>query len=399
MGKTAIAMISLLLAALALSACAGSQQEVKTGEEIQAGPVQRVALIMIPGEKVTARQLTVVRATVARQIARRYRLEVLAGAGFEQALWGGTAAAAPGSAQQFRRALARARQAVERLQLGKAIELLQGARQLLDDCGPWLKREELAELFVVAGKLHASQEQVEQATESFRHAVELDPQGDPSRFRLDERQLELFEQARRQVTSGMPHELSLVTTPPGAEAIVDGITRGQTPVTVQLYSGRHFIRLTKAGFLGWTRSLPDGVPPPKITARLYKVWPGPALGELKDELFEPRPETEAVAAMKKLASFYGVGALVLIGLDSADDMLQASIRLFFLAEGVFTRPLFVNLGKSAKGWKVTARNLSASFKQLKKSRPAKKRRTSTKDKKKKKRRGKKSRGQKKKKRS
>ena len=90
---------------------------------------------------------------------------------------------------------------------------------------------------------------------------------------------------------------------------------------------------------------------------------------------------------------------MLIGLDSADDMLQASIRLFFLAEGVFTRPLFVNLGKSAKGWKVTARNLSASFKQLKKSRPAKKRRTSTKDKKKKKRRGKKSRGQKKKKRS
>ncbi len=61
------------------------------------------------------------------------------------------------------------------------------------------------------------------------------------------------------IVSGRHQDVQVISNPPGAEVMIDGMKRGSTPMVVELKrSERHTIKLSKEGYLEETRGTKKG---------------------------------------------------------------------------------------------------------------------------------------------
>ncbi|RME27264.1 MAG: PEGA domain-containing protein, partial [Deltaproteobacteria bacterium] len=218
-------------------------------QQVTVRPVEKAALVVLSGKDVPEENADVVRTALARQLLKRYELELLWGKQFEEALSG---IAGNGSAAECGRKVEEFAAAVERLQLGKAGGLWAEIEKSLSSCGPWLDEGKLVKLLVTRARLSVTTGRKAEAEEAFRKLVTMNPKLEPSAAGIDGKILGPFQTARQQVLSGLRHPLNLESTPTGADVIADGLRACRTPCKLQLYSGMHFLRLERAGHTTWT---------------------------------------------------------------------------------------------------------------------------------------------------
>jgi hypothetical protein len=98
----------------------------------------------------------------------------------------------------------------------------------------------LATLYLGAGEAALARTELDAAAR-LRPAAELDPRA------WSPVVIEAFDEARRRVAREPPAELTVRSTPSGADVVVDGVPRGPTPATVALPRGVHLLHLGRAG--------------------------------------------------------------------------------------------------------------------------------------------------------
>ena len=346
-----------------IAAGCGSTPDVPAAkkQQVTVRPVKRAALVVFAGKEVTKRQAAVVRNGLARQLVRRYDLELLWGAEFEAALAGRDKGRAGGkcgaSIDEFA-------MAVDRLQLGKAAGLKAQIEKNLPACGPWLDRNTLVKLFTTSARLALTAGRKTEAEETLRRLVTVHPKLDPAAAGIEGGLVGPFLAAKSQVLSGLAHPLLVTSDPGGAQVWADGHAACRTPCRLELYSGMHFLRAELDGYTTWTLTLKGGVPPEQLSVKLLPVYHGEATAVLGEGLFEQSGDAAMLGRLAELAGFYGVGGLVLVRLGKDGDTLWSSTRLFFARERALTWPLKVSMGTTPAAWRATTRSLAASLKAL-----------------------------------
>ncbi len=141
------------------------------------------------------------------------------------------------------------RQAYLNLDLGQAIELLQGAVADFDaTAGALEDPEELGESLLLLGASFAFNGQSRDATRIFSRLHVQMPHivPDPNVYPPDV--IARFDAARPRDASDPQASIVIESDPPGAIAFVDFVARGVTPITVTgLIGGDHIVRVTRPG--------------------------------------------------------------------------------------------------------------------------------------------------------
>ncbi len=330
-----ITLLSLLTASLALPGAAAARP-----------PRPEVTVLPLPARGLAPPEQDLVLANIAVQLRQQYRVKVVSGRAVGRAVWGTLGSGIEAAEQRFTKLVRRGRQAYQKLQMGRALELLRQAREPLERCGAELESAEpLIDLFVYTGLALLAQGQTDAAKAEFRQAVALDKafQLSPREFPPDA--IEAFERAKQALLSGAPTQVKVLSRPEGADVWVDGQRRGASPVDVPLYPGQHFVRVHKPGFSPWTLNLPDGVAPGAIRARLVPLWSGDPPEELLEKAIAREPLGETVRArLRLMAGQYETDAFLLVSMNKAGDQIHLGCRLFVLQPEIETRARLFNLG-------------------------------------------------------
>jgi hypothetical protein len=330
-----IALLSLLAVHLAPPGAAAARP-----------PRPEVTVLPLPARDLAPPEQDLVLANIAVQLRQQYRVKVVSGRAVGRAVWGTMGSGIEAAEQRFGKLVRRGRQAYQKLQMGRALELLRQARQPLERCGAELESAELLiDLFVYTGLALLAQGQTDAAKAEFRQAVALDNafQLSPREFPPDA--IEAFERAKQALLSGAPTQVKVLSRPEGADVWIDGQRRGASPVDVPLYPGQHYVRVHKPGFSPWTLNLPDGVAPGAIRARLMPLWSGDPPADLLDKAIAREPLGEGVRArLRLMAGQYKTDAFLLVSMSKSGDAIHLGTRLFVLRPEIETRARLFNLG-------------------------------------------------------
>lgn len=126
--------------------------------------------------------------------------------------------------------------------LGEAVEKLQ------DGLAGATDSKDLIEALILLGMAHASTGDAEQARKTFKAVVTLDPARELDQVNYPPRMVSLFNEVRGQVRAAPAARLVVQAPEDGARVYVDGIDRGQAPVTVEgLPPGTHYVLVIGAG--------------------------------------------------------------------------------------------------------------------------------------------------------
>jgi len=329
-----------------------------------------ITVLPLPSREVPPSTQDQVLAAIARQLRKQYNARVLSGRAVGRAVWGTFGSGLEEASMRFTSRVSEGKQAYQQLQVDKALKKMSAALRDEHFCGPEIRDASIfSDLHVFAGLAYLAQGKPDKAAGEFRQAVSHDPGLVLSQKRFPPDVVNTFNQAKRQLLSSQPTQVSVVSRPAGADVYVDGRSQGTTPVAVPLYPGRHFVRVEMEGYSPWTLSLPNDFPPREIKALLVPLWTGGPPEELlaKAIAVEDFDEPE-LAQLRLLAGFFRANALVLASLSQDGQSTHLGIRLFVLEPEVATRARLFNLGSDPGGFDQKVRGVVSTLKDLKRIR-------------------------------
>jgi hypothetical protein len=346
---------ALLISAAALLAtlAQGCSEQVRP-DETPGKPVRisTLAILNLPTGDLTPTVQEDILTTLASQIFKRYRVRVVAGRSVGRGIWGELDQVAQRACRRLDDQIAQAQQATRQLRIGKSIELIEGAIRLLPFCGAeHEKPQALADLYVTLGCGLLSRDREDEALAAFRTAVSFDPERSTAVTGLTDRQQKAFDKAQRQLLSGNPTRVQILSEPPGAQVAIDGRPVGTTPLqATPLYPGIHFVRLELDGHSRWTMTLPDGVPPERIHAWLVPTWQGDPPRDLLERAQEERqPSDRGIEELKRIAALFTVDAVLLARLTRSDGQIRLATQLHIAESGAIGSWIPAELGPQPTG--------------------------------------------------
>jgi hypothetical protein len=122
------------------------------------------------------------------------------------------------------------------------------AVELLSESAPATTPTELAEVMVrqAVGLLYSGDD--EKAREVLRSAARIDLAARVDAKKVDNILGSELDGARKEIAKGLTGSLTVITTPPGSRVFIGGVYRGTTPVTVEgLPVGKNFVRIDRPG--------------------------------------------------------------------------------------------------------------------------------------------------------
>ena len=325
-----------------------------------------ITVLPLPSREVPPSTQDQVLAAIARQLRKQYNARVLSGRAVGRAVWGTFGSGLEEASMRFTSKISEGKQAYQQLQVDKTLKKMKEALKDEQFCGPEIRDPSIfTDLHVFAGLAHLAQGEQDKAAEEFRQAVSHDPGLVLSQKKFPPDVVNAFNQAKRQLLSSQPTQVSIVSRPAGAEVYIDGRSQGTTPVAVPLYPGRHFVRVELEGYSPWTLSLPNDFPPREIKALLVPLWTGDAPEELmaKAIAVEDFDEPE-LAQLRLLAGFFRANALALASLSQDGRNTHLGIRLFILEPEIATRARLFNLGSDPGGYDRKVRGVVSTLKDL-----------------------------------
>ncbi|GAI86074.1 unnamed protein product [marine sediment metagenome] len=325
-----------------------------------------ITVLPLPSKDVPPSIQDQVLAAIARQLRKQYGTRVLSGRAVGRAVWGTFGSGLEEAGMRFTSRVSEGKQAYQQLQVDKTLKIMNAAVRYQQFCGPEIRDPAIfTDLHVFAGLAHLAQGGQDKAMAEFRQAVSHDPGLVLSGKRFPPDVVDTFARAKRQLLSGQPTQVSIVSRPAGAEVYVDGRSQGTTPVAAPLYPGRHFIRVELEGYSPWTLSLPDDFPPREIKALLVPLWTGDPPEDLlaKAIAVEEFDEPE-LAQLRLLAGFFRANALVLASLSQDGRNTHLGIRLFVVEPEIATRARLFNLGSDPGGYDRKVRGVVGTLKDL-----------------------------------
>lgn len=325
-----------------------------------------ITVLPLPSRDVPPSTQDQVLADIARQLRKQYSARVLSGRAVGRAVWGTFGSGLEEASMRFTSKISDGKQAYQQLQVDKALKKMKEALHDQQFCGPEIRDPSIfSDLHVFAGLAHLAQGAQDKAAEEFRQAVSHDPGLVLSKKRFPPDVVDAFSQAKRQLLSSQPTQVSVVSRPAGAEVYIDGRSQGTTPVAVPLYPGRHFVRVELEGYSPWTLSLPNDFPPREIKALLVPLWTGDPPEELlaKAIAVEDFDEPE-LAQLRLLAGFFRANALVLASLSQDGRNTHLGIRLFVVEPEISTRARLFNLGSDPGSFDRKVRGVVSTLKDL-----------------------------------
>ena len=333
-----------------------------SGEEAKAF----ITVLPLPSRDVFPSTQDNVLAAIARQLRNQYNARVLSGRAVGRAVWGTFGSGLEEAGMRFTSKVSEGKQAYQQLQVEKTLKKMKEALHEQRFCGPEIRDPSIfSDLHVFAALARLARGEREEAVAEFRQAVSHDPGLVLSKKRFPPDVVNAFSQAKRQLLSSQPTQVSIISRPAGAEVYIDGRSQGTTPVAVPLYPGRHFVRVELEGYSPWTLSLPDDFPPREIKALLVPLWTGGPPEELlaKAIAVEDFDEPE-LAQLRLLAGFFRANALVLASLSQDGRNTHLGIRLFIVEPEVATRARLFNLGSDPGGFDRKVRGVVSTLKDL-----------------------------------
>jgi hypothetical protein len=138
-----------------------------------------------------------------------------------------------------------AQDAVEQLQMTRALDCLARAVGILTTVGPEVGEPRLLRRpHFLRGIVLRSRDELDLATQAFQRAAALDPGFEPSPTKYSPKILAHYRQAHQSATSSRCR-MRFETTRPGAKVLVDSRPVGVTPLDLEVVAGTHFVRLTR----------------------------------------------------------------------------------------------------------------------------------------------------------
>jgi len=175
-------------------------------------------------------------------------------------------------------------------------------------------------------------------------AVDPGAELDPLRYPAADR--DQFARRRAALRAAAPATLSMETTPPGAEIWVNGVRRCESPCSVTLVPGRHFVRVSSAAHAPavFDVELAAGTGAARRTG-LSAAYSGASPQAISAMLSDPSRRAEGVAALEPLARFLDVehmvallpeqgGVRVLIAPSNGSSKLGRAVALDELSPAV-----------------------------------------------------------------
>ncbi len=328
-------LVLVMLLSLLNFSCSGEVQ--KKDQPAAPVKVRSVLILNYPSSVISPGFYNDLLSSLAIELHRKYGVHVTSGLPVGRGIWGSLDHARKRTCDVFKNRIDEAHQAFEGLRIGKAIELCEKALTVWDMCCvEQSSQDSIRDLFMVYGLALLSRERKEEAMAAFRQLAALAPMNQPDEDGLSQDQANAISLAYKQELSGNPTQVKILTEPQGANITIDGKSVGQTPLeTVNLFPGRHCVRLNKDGFGTWSKSLPEGVPPTMIQAWLPPSWrgaPPEELWEMIRDLSSPgQDETQQLA---KAAAISHTDAVILLKLEPADGKLAMNTMLFIPKVGV-----------------------------------------------------------------
>jgi hypothetical protein len=357
----------MLLLGVGLPACESGPEPVPTpSADEKPVTISTVAILALPNWQVLPTWQDQIQEALAAAIKTRYHLPTLYGRALSAAVWRELDDRGEACTKAYRDKVSEGMTAVGRLQVTRALDLLEQAGAHLPYCGSEVRDSAaLVNLHLGKGLALLSRGAAEAAEAEFRLAVSLDNglSAAPDLFHKD--QAAAFERAKKQLLSGNPTKVELLSWPEGASVIIDGRPAGTCPVIAPLFPGQHFLRVELAGHAPWTLNLPDDLPPASIKAWLFPVLAGePPRALLATALAGESLPDSAREQLLSIAKLLQVDALLLTALENRDGQIQLSIRLTVPAGRSAGEVRVFNLGSSPKDFGKRIETVARTLKQL-----------------------------------
>jgi tetratricopeptide (TPR) repeat protein len=354
--------------------CSCGPTVVDDEKPTKAANVRSLALINLPVLDVEPIVQQDVLTTLAERIHKRYKIRVNADRSVGKAVWGKLDTTGKRACDQFRAKASAVATALSQLRIGKALELSSRARGLLNYCGPELRDVDPARtLYLNHGRALFARDRRDEALEAFRLAVSLQPAGDLPSASWQAEPRQALERARRQLLSGNPTRMQVLSEPEGADVFIDGKSVGTTPLDeAQLFPGQHFIRIEKQGFASWSTELRQGVPPLKIKAWLVPIFDGPSPENALDAARDAeQPKQDASEQLKAIAAHLQVDGLLLVRLFREEGRITLATQLYIPATDLSDKWRTFDLGPRPANLKTKLEQVARIYPELAKK-PAKK---------------------------
>lgn len=375
MGRRTHRIAKFLLVGLAvLAASCGPKRRPAVSPFDEEVVVGSLAILPVPSRAVPEAEQNRLLMDLAEALGKKYKIPVITGLTLGRAVFGKLTSDGGKCVRQFRETVEAARDAQKRLQFNKAIELFSTASTLLHRCGSEIQKpQQLKDVFLYMGLMLFTLERTEEAEAAFRQLAAFDNEFQPpgDLFRLE--QVECLERAQRQLLSGNPSQVEILSWPEGATVFIDGRRIGEAPVRVPLYLGRHFVRIELKGHAPYFLNISDEAPPRSIKAWLFPVWPeDDPPEELMEEFVEGEAFSEtAYRQLAKVASQHKVDAVLVCQFGMQGKKVQFAARLYIAQSDLVVREGVYNLGAGEKTHQTRIDHLVKVFNELKK-RPKKK---------------------------
>ena len=198
----------------------------------------------------------------AKEIVSIYELGVMASRDVGNAVFGRKGTGIDRAMSSFEDLVNKAKRNYHTLNIREAQQALSAAKNLLPLIGSHLDQPDpILDLFLFSGLVHLAQGQKSDANSSFHQAVVMDPDFALSASQYPPDVLKVFRRVQRRTTAAKPTVVRIESQPEGAVVYLNGQEKGETPLSVPVYSGRHFLRLALSGHADWTLSLgPKNIP-------------------------------------------------------------------------------------------------------------------------------------------
>jgi tetratricopeptide (TPR) repeat protein len=233
----------------------------------------------------------------------------------------------------------------------EAAGIYEKALQALERGLPAVEPPEYADALLRLGAAQWMSGEEKTAKSTLRAAARLDPQRKLDVQRIEPGMAPLLQAARAEAESAQHGALDVDSRPPGARVTVDGEVKGNSPIHAEVPSGKHLLRIERAGFHPHAELVE--IPPRKTAQRSVSLQITPAAASLNQAIAGAAAEAgrgyvgKSVGALAEKFSLERVligsvrsqeekVAVLLALVDPRRRKVVASQRLLLLADGTDT---------------------------------------------------------------
>ena len=336
------------------------------------GPqAQRVLLLPLPCTDVNQAVQDRLLYLYAKEIVAIYELGVMASRDVGNAVFGRRGTGIDRSMRSFADLVRKAKRSYHTLKIREAQKSLSTAKKLLPVVGPHLDQSDLVlDLFVFSGLVHLAQGQKSDANSSFHQAIVMNPDFTLSSSKYPPDVMKVFRRIQRRTTSAKPTVVRIESQPEGAVVYLDGQEKGETPLSISVYSGRHFLRLALSGHADWTLSFG-----PKNIPRTLKHLMVPSFtSEDTNPLLEMGVArglltSEQIELLDDIAEFYEAAAVVIVSLSKGGESIHWGQRLHLAQSNKSYGARLFDLGNNLSEYSKKLRGIASVLTPLRKLKP------------------------------